>query len=187
MICAHCQKEIAENSNFCYFCGTRQSSAPAANSFAGKRLTRSVTDRKLGGVCGGLAEYLGVDPTIVRVLWVILTIVPGAIVFGVLAYVVAWFLMPESAAAAKPATGRRLTRSATDRKLGGVCGGLAEFFGIDSTIVRLVWAILSVVPGAILGGIVAYLLAWFIVPAARVTLPVVARPESSSPQAAPSN
>jgi phage shock protein C len=45
-------------------------------------------------VCGGLAEYLGVDSTAVRVLWAVLTIIPGAIVLGVVAYVAAWFIMP---------------------------------------------------------------------------------------------
>lgn len=42
---------------------------------ATKRLYRSETDRMLGGVCGGLAEYIGIDPTIVRLLFVLLTIV----------------------------------------------------------------------------------------------------------------
>jgi phage shock protein PspC (stress-responsive transcriptional regulator) len=46
-------------------------------------------------VCGGLADYFGVDPTIVRVVWVIGSIVPGLIVFGVIAYLVAWFVMPQ--------------------------------------------------------------------------------------------
>ncbi len=56
---------------------------------------------------------------------------------------------------------RRLTRSRTDRKIAGVCGGFAEYSGIDSNIVRLV-----VVLSALLGGsgIVLYLIAWVIVP-----------------------
>ena len=58
------------------------------------RLTRSETEKKIGGVCGGLADYFKVDPTLVRVVWAVLTIVPGAIVLGILAYLVAWFIMP---------------------------------------------------------------------------------------------
>jgi phage shock protein C len=55
------------------------------------RLRRSQTDRVLGGVAGGLAEYFGIDATLVRVLWV-LAAISG---FGVLAYVVLWIALPE--------------------------------------------------------------------------------------------
>ena len=57
-------------------------------------MTRSATERKVAGVCGGLAEYFQVDATVIRLLWAVLTIVPGMIVLGVLAYVAAWFIMP---------------------------------------------------------------------------------------------
>jgi phage shock protein C len=58
-----------------------------------KRLVRSKDDRVLGGVCSGLARYLGVDPGIVRVAVVIGTILG----FGslIVAYVIAWILMPQ--------------------------------------------------------------------------------------------
>ena len=73
---------------------------------------------------------------------------------------------------------RRLMRSVTDSKIAGVCGGLAEYLGVDSTIVRLFWAILAVVPGGIVGGIVAYVVAWVIVPKAPVPVsaPMAAKP-----------
>jgi phage shock protein PspC (stress-responsive transcriptional regulator) len=69
-------------------------------------------------------------------------------------------------------------RSSTDVKIAGVCGGLAEYLGVDSTIVRLVWAILAVIPGGIVGGIVAYLVAWVIMPKAPtpVSAPIEAKP-----------
>lgn len=57
-----------------------------------KVLRRSSTNRKLSGVCGGLGEYFGIDPTLVRLIWVILTFSFGA---GLLAYIVALFIMPE--------------------------------------------------------------------------------------------
>ena len=56
-----------------------------------KRLYRSGKDRVLGGVCGGIAEYLGVDPTIVRLAWALFMLAAGS---GVLAYVVAWLIIP---------------------------------------------------------------------------------------------
>lgn len=57
-----------------------------------KRLYRSTKDRKIAGVCGGLAEYLGIDPTLVRLLWVLFCLVGGA---GLVAYLIAWIVMPE--------------------------------------------------------------------------------------------
>src|SRR5579872_3125075 len=123
---------------------------------APKRLTRRSADGRLGGVCAGLAEYFDVDVTLVRVAWVVLSIVPGGIVGGLLAYLAAWVIMPDDPTAAVQTTGRRLTRSATDRKVGGVCGGLAEYLNADATVVRLIWAIVTVVPGCIVLGVVAY-------------------------------
>jgi phage shock protein PspC (stress-responsive transcriptional regulator) len=61
---------------------------------------------------------------------------------------------------------KQLTLSATDKKLGGVCGGIAEYLDVDTTVVRLVWVALSVVPGGFIGGVIAYLLAWIIIPKA---------------------
>lgn len=57
-----------------------------------KRLQRSRTEKMIGGVCGGLAEYFGIDPTIVRILWVVITLIGGA---GILAYLILWIAMPQ--------------------------------------------------------------------------------------------
>ncbi len=161
MLCVQCQREIVDESVYCAFCGARQQgNRPQDN----RRLRRSISERRIAGVCGGLAEYFNVDVSLVRLAWVVLTIIPGAIFFGVLAYLAAWVLMPESkeVSVARPAS--RLTLSATDRKIGGVCGGLAEFFSMDSTAVRLLWVVLSIIPGAIICGVLAYLVAWLIMP-----------------------
>lgn len=56
-----------------------------------KRLFRSKNDRKLGGVCGGFAEYLDIDSTAMRILWVFLTLAYG---FGFLLYLACLFIMP---------------------------------------------------------------------------------------------
>lgn len=58
-----------------------------------KRLYRSKTDRKLAGVCGGLGEYLGVDSTVIRIIFIILGL-PGGLP-GILLYLVLWLIMPE--------------------------------------------------------------------------------------------
>ena len=65
-----------------------------------------------------------------------------------------------SGAAAAPL---RLTRSTNDRWLTGVCGGIAEYTGIDPTIVRLAFGVLALCGG---GGICAYVLAWLLIPSA---------------------
>ena len=96
MNCQNCQKEIAEYSNFCYYCGARQHSAPSAAPRPQKRLMRSSTDCKLGGVCGGIAEYLDVDPTIVRLIWVVLVIFPFPLIPAVLGYFIAWLVIPQA-------------------------------------------------------------------------------------------
>ena len=58
-----------------------------------RRLYRSGDDRILGGVCGGIAEYLDVDPVIIRLLWVIAVFAWG---FGILAYIIAWIIIPRN-------------------------------------------------------------------------------------------
>lgn len=68
--------------------------APSAGPASGgyRPLRRSSTDRVLGGVCGGLAEYLRVDPVVVRILAVVLAVFGGS---GVLLYLVGWLVIPE--------------------------------------------------------------------------------------------
>jgi phage shock protein C len=93
MLCPNCHKEIAEYSNFCSICGTRQPEMSGARRVRPKRLMRSSTDSKIGGVCGGLAEYFEADPSIVRILVTLITIASG-FVFGILSYIVAWVILP---------------------------------------------------------------------------------------------
>jgi len=98
MFCNQCGREISDSSSFCSFCGGQQ--RPRTSR---KHLTLSATDKKLGGVCGGLAEYLDVDPTIVRLIWVALSVVPGGFVGGALAYLLAWVIIPKAPAFATTA------------------------------------------------------------------------------------
>lgn len=95
MTCQNCQREIAEYSNFCYFCGARQNAA-AAPPPVQKRLMRSSKDCKIAGVCGGIAEYLEVDSTLVRLVWVILIFAPVPIFPAFVGYFVGWLIMPQA-------------------------------------------------------------------------------------------
>lgn len=93
MTCPNCQKEIADHSNFCYSCGARLvagAAGVASPAAPAKRLTRSSIDKKIAGVCGGLAEYFDIDPTLIRVLWLLLVLCGGT---GVLAYLILWIAL----------------------------------------------------------------------------------------------
>jgi phage shock protein C len=98
MICPNCQKDIAAGSKFCYNCGAKQaetaaSAAPPSSNYNGRRrLVRSTNDRKVAGVCAGLADYFDLDPTIIRVLWVLAVLCAGT---GVVAYGILWIAVPE--------------------------------------------------------------------------------------------
>lgn len=59
---------------------------------------------------------------------------------------------------------RRLYRSRKQRMLGGVCGGVAAYFNLDPTVVRLVWAFATIFPGTMFVGLFGYLLCWLIIP-----------------------
>ncbi|HET6143494.1 MAG TPA: PspC domain-containing protein [Candidatus Acidoferrales bacterium] len=93
MYCNRCSAEIADTANFCPACGSRQQSRTSH-----KQLMLSIRDKKIAGVCGGIAEYLDVDATIVRLIWVALSIVPGGFVGGIVAYVLAWAIIPKTPA-----------------------------------------------------------------------------------------
>jgi|SRR5580693_4795328 phage shock protein C len=105
MLCPNCQKDIAAGSKFCYSCGARQAetgaSATPPGYVARKRLVRSTNDRKLAGVCAGLADYFDLDPTIVRVLWVLAFFCAGS---GLLAYIILWVAVPEGPTGVTSAT-----------------------------------------------------------------------------------
>ena len=162
MTCAKCQRELEAESAYCRFCGTAVHRTGTA-----RRFVRLKNEGKVAGVCAGLAAYFDADVTIVRLVWVILSIIPGVLIGGLIAYIVAWILTPVATLEEQPVVvGKRLTRSDTDRQIAGVCGGLADFFGVDSTVVRLAAVVIAIYPGAVIGGVIAYLIAWFIMPRA---------------------
>ncbi len=119
MICFHCQREIADSSNFCYLCGARQAAPPGAAAPPAaaprpkeKRLMRSATDVKIAGVCAGVAEYFEVDPTVVRLVWVLLVLFPVPVVPAFLGYFVAWIIMPKAPLPSAAPVNEPVTRTA---------------------------------------------------------------------------
>ena len=215
-----------------------------------KRLQRSRSNKMIAGICGGLAEYFAIDPTIVRVLVVVSCLITGGAIF--LAYLIGWIFIPENLsdtpASSKPIGPyvgiilgiflvlagmgmvfdqmrywmwvpswiqpifsvrsifalslivggvmlivhlmrkdengvriftkpenakvassfaepgkRQLFRSTTDKKLSGVCGGIAEYFTIDPTLVRILWVVGTLI-SQVLPGIIVYVAMAYIVP-----------------------
>jgi len=192
-----------------------------------RRIYRSQEDRIIAGVCGGFAEYLSIDPTIVRLVWIFFTIFGG---MGILAYIFSIILISENDHSKvkeiktdddydeklvlwgvviiivglllffqnrsmvgmiwHAVSGNwfnilfaicligfgiyillnrnddkislsnlrisGLYLSETDKKLGGVCGGIAKSINIDSTIIRLIWVLGSLLSAGI--GIVLYII-----------------------------
>ena len=100
-----------------------------------RRLFRADNDKILGGVCAGLANYLRLDPAIVRIVFVLMTIGWG---FGFLLYLILWMILPTKSLPA--AVRKRLYRNSDDRVIGGVASGLAAYFHIDVWIPRLIFA-----------------------------------------------
>ncbi len=101
-----------------------------------RRLYRAANDKVLGGVCAGLASYLKLDPGIVRVLFLLISVFWG---FGFLLYIILWMVLPTKILATKAR--KRLYRNPDDRVIAGVAGGLAAYFHIEVWIFRLIFAL----------------------------------------------
>jgi len=89
MYCNTCGKTIAEDGRYCSYCGNVVGIPPSP-----KKLMRSRTDRKIGGVCAGLAHHLDLDVSLVRILWFFIKLACG-ILPGVVAYILGWIIIPE--------------------------------------------------------------------------------------------
>lgn len=122
-----------------------------------KKLYRFPEQRKIAGVCAGLGEYFDIDPLLFRLGFLVSVLLGG---LGVLAYVIMWVMVPPSAGGSvHHSNAPRL--STTNVKLGGVCGGLGEYFHIDPLLFRIGMVVLACVWGM---GIVIYAVLWLLMP-----------------------
>jgi phage shock protein C len=106
MFCTNCGHEITSDARFCAQCGqgTGFETAPAGDRgyYAPRRLYRLTYDKQIGGVCAGIAKYLDLDVTLIRVLVVAAAICTGVLP-GVLAYFLAMIIMPKDSGVMRPA------------------------------------------------------------------------------------
>lgn len=143
-------------------------------------VSRNANDKVLGGVCSGLAHYLKIDPSIIRILFAVLAF--GAFGTGVLIYIILWLVLPS--AYLQPNAKRRLYRNPDNKVIGGVASGLASFFNTSVTIPRLIFVlplilvvINNIIDNFFFGNIVfggfggmfvlAYLILWIVIPEAK--------------------
>jgi phage shock protein C len=101
MFCRQCGQEVGGTARYCSQCGA--ATAKADDGYAApRRLFRLAYDSKIGGVCAGIARYLNVDVTLVRIATVAGACATGGVP-GIVAYIFAWIIMPVDYGAPRPA------------------------------------------------------------------------------------
>jgi phage shock protein PspC (stress-responsive transcriptional regulator) len=124
-----------------------------------KRLYRSGEEAKIAGVCAGLGEYFELDAVFFRLFFMFSILFGG---LGAIAYAMLWILVPLREGAHRTrADGRRLHLSASERMIGGVGGGLGEFFELDPVLFRAAFLVLAFIGGL---GVLLYVVLWLLIP-----------------------
>jgi phage shock protein C len=97
MFCTQCGTHLSDDARYCTACGRATFSESAvqmtyAIDTPARRLFRIPARKKIAGVCAGFAEYFGLDVTLVRLIWVGMSIMPPSI--GVIGYILSWIVLP---------------------------------------------------------------------------------------------
>jgi phage shock protein PspC (stress-responsive transcriptional regulator) len=149
------------------------------SAIGNKKLYRSENEKVVGGVCSGLANYIGIDVVIVRIIFVVL--------FGALfiPYLILWIAVPSSASVVIGSLRKKLFRDTEDKIIGGVCSGIGNYFGVNVWIPRVLFLLpflsfvsrwghwgnfpdfysFSFSPGAL----IIYIILWLVIPEATTT------------------
>lgn len=101
-------------------------------------LFRDETNKKIGGVCAGIANYLNIDHSLVRILTVLLAFAYGV---SILVYIVLWAALPGTTTKDIGSSYRKLYRDPMHKTIGGVCSGLAHYFNMEIWLVRLIFVL----------------------------------------------
>jgi len=93
--CSSCGVEVSEGARFCQQCGTatRKDTFFTPTGTPARTLSRPRGERKIAGVCAGIARFIGIDVTLVRILTVVLVFWPPTV--GLIFYLVCWIVMPQ--------------------------------------------------------------------------------------------
>jgi len=137
-----------------------------------KRLYRDVKRKALGGVLAGLAHYFNIDVVWARIVFLLLFLglppiddelgpISG---FVFLAYFVCWVVFPPNFNLDEDKKIKKFYRDNDNKVLGGVCSGLAAYFGVDITVIRLLFVLSVFLFGT---GFLAYIVLWIVAPKAQ--------------------
>jgi len=161
--------------------GQSQSNSGSAYTwnYNSKRLYRDEHNKILGGVCSGIGAYLGIDPWIVRILFILSGI-------GILAYIILWIFVPANNSLVNGAK-KKLYRNPDEKIIGGVCSGIGSYFDINPWLPRIIFLLpfvsfifrwssfgplsfpnflkLTFSPGTLL----IYIILWLVIPEAKTT------------------
>lgn len=134
-----------------------------------KKLYRDLRRKLIGGVASGIGHYLTVDPLWIRLVFLFslvdLFFLPGSFSsIAFITYVVLWIVVPGSSVLEEDKGVKKLYRNPDKRTVGGVASGIASYFGVDETVIRLLFVVSIFFFG---GGILLYLILWAIVPEAK--------------------
>lgn len=124
-----------------------------------KRLFRNINDKVIGGVASGISNYFKIDPLITRITFITMAFFGG---FGLLAYIICWIGIP-AGNDSESIIRKRYYRDSDEKVLGGVAMGVANYFGVDVSLVRILFLI-SIFFGGF--GVLIYFILWFITPEA---------------------
>lgn len=133
------------------------------------KLRRDPYNQSLGGVCAGIARYFQLDATFVRILFVLALVLFGS---GVLLYIILWIVIPEATNEERNyfapgfSSDRRLFRDPEHKAIGGVCSGIAAYFSLEITWIRIAFVLSFFIFGS---GFLLYLVLWIVIPKASST------------------
>ena len=127
-------QQSTNQNNFQNASGSNYSNFESSNNRP-KRLYRDEQNKVLGGVCSGIANYFGIEPLVVRILWFFL------IGVNILGYLILWIAVPSTSVKEVGGIRKRLFRDIDKKIIGGVAAGLSKYFGIQVWIVRILFLI----------------------------------------------
>ena len=137
--------------------------------FGAKKLYRDTKRKVIGGIAAGIAHYFHLDPLWIRLIMILLlcdlfiTYTVGSLM--VAGYIIGWIIIPPNDAVEEDLKAKKLYRNPENRVISGVCSGLATYFGIDVSLVRLLFVLcLFLSFGTFL---LIYFILWVITPEAK--------------------
>lgn len=139
-----------------------ESKSSSGQGSASKKLYRDQKRKILGGVCAGLAHYFNIDPVWPRLLFALLVL--GSYGGLILIYIILWILLPASNELEEEGDVKKMFRDSEKKVIGGVASGVASFFGIDLTLVRVLFVVFAIIGGI---GFLVYIILWIALPEAR--------------------